>query len=261
MDRDAIEKYYDDHTDKYLGFCDTLQATFFKGDFDSVESMVKSTTRRLAAMAGIADCQVVVDAGCGVCGPAIQIAKDHDVKIVAITLSGEQVRLAKERVDAAGLADQITVVKGDYHCIPVESGSADKVLFFESSLYSDNRIDLYSEVYRVLKQGGVLLDKSYWVQDKELSPLQASNRRTFENIYKTSPLVTVGFALSCMWAAGFKEVHAISLDEYVENYFQLLEGRDSAFYTKDGEITDLGALCLYSYRDCPVEAAAILAIK
>lgn len=56
----------------------------------------------------------VLDVGCGVGGPAREIARFADVNIVGINNNEYQVGRATRYVKHAGLQDQISFVKGDF---------------------------------------------------------------------------------------------------------------------------------------------------
>ncbi|MBI1401980.1 MAG: methyltransferase domain-containing protein [Porphyrobacter sp.] len=66
--------------------------------------------KKLALRAG----DSVLDIGCGWGGMAIHLAKHHDVRVIGVTLSEEQAALARERVEAAGVADRVEIRLQDY---------------------------------------------------------------------------------------------------------------------------------------------------
>ncbi len=56
----------------------------------------------------------VLDIGCGWGGMALTLARDHGVRVVGVTLSEEQHKVANERVREAGLEDRIDIRLQDY---------------------------------------------------------------------------------------------------------------------------------------------------
>lgn len=67
----------------------------------------------------------VLDIGCGWGGLALTLARDHGAQVTGITLSQEQLAIARERVKAAGLADQVTLELIDYRAI---TGQFDRIV-------------------------------------------------------------------------------------------------------------------------------------
>ena len=58
--------------------------------------------------------KTVLDVGCGVGGPAREIAQFSDVQIVCINNNEYQISRARKHAKYAGLENQITFVKGDF---------------------------------------------------------------------------------------------------------------------------------------------------
>lgn len=85
---------------------------FYKG-----ESFVASLARHehyLAAQMQLRPGMRVLDVGCGVGGPAREIARFADVNIVGLNNNEYQITRAQKHAKYAGLEDQITFVKGDF---------------------------------------------------------------------------------------------------------------------------------------------------
>jgi cyclopropane-fatty-acyl-phospholipid synthase len=56
----------------------------------------------------------VLDIGCGWGGMALTLAREHGARVVGVTLSQEQIRIARQRAAAAGLADRVEFHLMDY---------------------------------------------------------------------------------------------------------------------------------------------------
>ena len=66
--------------------------------------------------------------GCGWGGMAIFLASRADVRVLGITLSEEQLALARERAEAAGVADRVTFELIDYRNLAARGGSFDRIV-------------------------------------------------------------------------------------------------------------------------------------
>ena len=80
--------------------------------------------KKLALTAG----QQVLDIGCGWGGMAIHLARAHNVHVTGITLSEEQASLARERVQAAGVADRVTILLEDYRDTAASGRRFDRIV-------------------------------------------------------------------------------------------------------------------------------------
>jgi cyclopropane-fatty-acyl-phospholipid synthase len=67
----------------------------------------------------------VLDIGCGWGGMALYLAQVADVEVVGITLAEEQLGLARERAEAAGLADRVRFELQDYRNV---EGQFDRIV-------------------------------------------------------------------------------------------------------------------------------------
>tara|TARA_R110001606_G_scaffold233942_1_gene381511 strand:- start:4926 stop:6287 length:1362 start_codon:yes stop_codon:yes gene_type:complete len=82
----------------------------------------------IASKLGLADGQTVLDVGCGWGGMAIFLAKHFDVQVTAITLSVEQVDLARERAEAAGVSGRVTFELVDYRELARQDRRFDRIV-------------------------------------------------------------------------------------------------------------------------------------
>lgn len=72
--------------------------------------------------------QEVLDIGCGWGGMAIHLAREHGVRVTGITLSEEQAALARQRVQAAGVADKVTILLEDYRDTAASGRRFDRIV-------------------------------------------------------------------------------------------------------------------------------------
>ncbi|MGN6499467.1 MAG: class I SAM-dependent methyltransferase [Tsuneonella sp.] len=70
----------------------------------------------------------VLDIGCGWGGMAIYLAQKAKVSVHGITLSEEQIALARERAAAAGVADRVTFELADYRELPARGERYDRIV-------------------------------------------------------------------------------------------------------------------------------------
>jgi len=69
----------------------------------------------------------VLDLACGKAGPALILA-ETGCRILGIERAPEFVAAARERVEAAGVADRVEIVEGDAAAYPLEAGAWDVVM-------------------------------------------------------------------------------------------------------------------------------------
>jgi len=87
----------------------------------------------------------VLDVGCGVAGPAREIARFADVTIVGLNNNDFQVGRARRYVDRAGLLLE-TFGEGSF---------SDAVYAIEATVHAPSWEGLYGQILKVLKPGGI----------------------------------------------------------------------------------------------------------
>ena len=180
---EQVCNYYDTMTEVYLKYGGT---TFQAGQLShSKRNTAKVTNLYLASRAGIQPGHRVLDCGCGVCGPSIDIALNtQNIQIDAITLSEVQAKIAKRLIQRARLSSRIQVYRSDYHYLPFSDSSFDVIFFFESTGYAYDRQRLFEEVFRVLRPRGRLYIKDIYFKNKKgASQKEKYEMAEFNRIY------------------------------------------------------------------------------
>ncbi|MDA9918298.1 cyclopropane-fatty-acyl-phospholipid synthase family protein [Erythrobacter sp.] len=113
----------------------------------------------IAAKLAIKPGQKVLDIGCGWGGMAIFLAKNYDVHVTGITLSEEQIALAREKVAEAGVADKVSIELVDYRDFAKAGRKFDRIVsvgMFEH--VGQPQFDTFFEACgNLLTQEGVML--------------------------------------------------------------------------------------------------------
>jgi cyclopropane-fatty-acyl-phospholipid synthase len=121
-------RHYDLPPTLYDFFLDAdhqYSCAYFADEQTSLEEAQAAKKRHIAAKLLLSPGQHVLDIGCGWGGLAIDLARDYGVQVTGITLSEEQLRVARRRAEQAGLADQVQFNLMDYRAV---EGSFDRIV-------------------------------------------------------------------------------------------------------------------------------------
>lgn len=259
---EEVRRYYDRETPAYVADLGrTLQAGRYERARAAGADAYRDSNLALAERAGIRAGERILDAGCGVAGPAVDIATAYaGLRIDAITISPVQAALAREHVRGAGVENRVSIHTGDYHALPFEDARFDRVVFFESSGYSYDPDRLFAEVRRVLRPGGTLYVKDVF-RDETCSTGDALRELAeFNDVYRyrTRPLAEVA---ACVAAAGFSPVRTfVFTGEIATSAFDEAMVRTSP-ETGETVLTGLGEHHFRPFRTLPIVFAEIVAVR
>lgn len=135
--------------------------SFHFSRFNKGEGFIASLARHehyLAAHMQLKPGMRVLDVGCGVGGPAREIARFSDVEVVGINNNEYQVGRAQKHTKTAGLQNQVTFVKGDFMKLVEQFGenSFDAVYAIEATVHAPSWEGVYGQIEKILKPGGIV---------------------------------------------------------------------------------------------------------
>lgn len=126
-------------------------------DTTTLKEAILNTNRGLIKLGNIQQGARVLDAGCGVGGSSIFLAKTLGCDVTGITLSAKQVATATRYASANGVADNAHFEVMDYTKTVFAPGTFDFVWAIESMQTATDKSQFFKEAARVLKPGGKIV--------------------------------------------------------------------------------------------------------
>ena len=121
----------------------------------------------------------LVDVGTGT-GRMIELFAPRSAHSIGIDRSSEMLRLARVKLEAAGIASSLR--QGDMYALPLPDQSADNVIIHQVLHYAHSPATAIAEAARVLAPGGTLLVVDFAAHDREeLRERDAHIRLGFED--------------------------------------------------------------------------------
>ncbi|CAO3419365.1 class I SAM-dependent methyltransferase [Azospirillum doebereinerae] len=115
--RRNVEHHYDLSRQFYELFLDRdmqYSCAYFADPAMTLDEAQEAKKRHIAAKLLLVPGMRVLDIGCGWGGMALYLARTTGARVTGITLSSEQLAVARERAEAAGLSDRVTFELRDY---------------------------------------------------------------------------------------------------------------------------------------------------
>jgi len=174
----------------------------------------------LALKMNIQENQRVLDVGCGVGGPAREIVKFTGANIMGLNNNDYQIERATNYAAKEGLAHKLSFTKGDFMQMSFPDNSFDAVYAIEATVHAPSLEGIYSEIFRVLKPGGVFGVYEWLMTDKydNDNPHHREIRLGIEQGDGISNMEKIEVALDAIKAAGFQLEHNEDLADRPDEY-------------------------------------------
>jgi ubiquinone/menaquinone biosynthesis C-methylase UbiE len=127
----------------------------------------RKATIHLADMAQLSAQDKVLDIGSGLGGPARTLVEEFAVRVEGIDLTHEFCLVANELTRITGLSDRAVFSQGNALSLTGDSDNYDVVWTQQSCMNIEDKHQMFSEVYRVLKPGGTFVFQEVFAGDRE----------------------------------------------------------------------------------------------
>ena len=154
-----VHHHYDLSNEFYKLWLDTdmnYSCGYFASDTDTLEQAQQNKLRHIASKLDLKPGQRVLDIGCGWGGMALYIAAAADVEVLGVTLSTEQLALARQRATERGLEHRVKFELIDYRKVEGQFDRIVSVGMFEHVGVA-HFSDYFGAIRKLLKDNGVAL--------------------------------------------------------------------------------------------------------
>jgi tocopherol O-methyltransferase len=159
---DTIIKYYSESENAYKDTWNLNESlSIHYGYWDKkVRNFHESLWRMneiLSEKAQIKKSDKVLDAGCGIGGSSIWLAKNIQCTVTGISISEKQINNAQNLAFKNNVNELVKFEQMNYCKTDFEDESFDIVWALESVCYAENKLDFIKEAFRILKPNGRLI--------------------------------------------------------------------------------------------------------
>lgn len=235
-----IREHYDLSNDFFATFLDksmTYSSAIFTAESDSLADAQRRKIATIIAKAGITSKDHVLEIGCGWGGFAIEAVRQTGCRLTGITLSHEQLALARERVKAAGLETHIDLQLCDYRQVKGEYSKIVLIEMLEAVGHAGLR-PFFAACERLLQPGGRAVIQVITIPDRKYTAYRYSSDWIRKHIFPGGHLPSVG-VLAKEMASGSKLIFG-QLENFGLDYARTLECWRKTLLAKRREIVRLG---------------------
>jgi len=135
-------------------------------NWESFESSIFKHEFYLAHRLELVKGKKCLDVGCGVGGPARNIASFSEAQIVGLNNNAYQLSRARTHIADAKMGDQVSFIQNDFMKMSIENEAYDAAYSIESTCHAPDKVGVYSEIKRILKPGGLYGTYEWVMTDK-----------------------------------------------------------------------------------------------
>jgi cyclopropane fatty-acyl-phospholipid synthase-like methyltransferase len=200
--REMVRTYFERITDTYREkWSESFHFAIFQGD-ETLEEAIVATETRLANEAKIQPGMRLLDVGCGVGGPALNIAKHTGAHVTGVNIVPKQLEIARRRATENGLAERTHFVLCDAMQMDFPDGAFDAVYSFEAGCHMPDKPRFYAECARVLKPGGAFFGQDWFKKHQPTPREEAQHVEPICRLFSVPNLVSLPELKDSLTSAG-----------------------------------------------------------
>ncbi len=179
--QDATNNFYDLITEFYERGWGTSFHFAARHKGESFEESILRHEHYLSDKLGLTADDKVLDAGCGVMGPARNIATYSGAHVTGISINQHQINRCNELNSETDIPHLLTAVQGDFMDLPFPDEHFTKAYAIEALCHSPSMLGVYQQIYKKLKPGGKACFYQ-WVMTDKYDPTNAAHKKAKEMI-------------------------------------------------------------------------------
>jgi sterol 24-C-methyltransferase len=162
---DVVNKYYDLATSFYeFGWGESFHFAH-RYKWETLRESIVRHEHYLASKLQVKKGDSVLDVGCGVGGPLREIAAFTGASVTGLNNNAFQISRGEVMNKRTGRHDNCGFIKADFMNIPKPDNSYDGVYQIEATCHAPDAVGCYSEIFRVLKPGGIFASYEWCLTD------------------------------------------------------------------------------------------------
>jgi len=235
-----IREHYDLSNEFFATFLDssmTYSSALFESETDDLPQAQLNKIQTIIDKASINKDDHVLEIGCGWGSFAIQAVQQTGCRVTGITLSHEQLALAQQRVQEAGLEDRIDLQLCDYRHVEGQYSKVVSIEMLEAVGHAGLQ-PFFAACDKALLPGGKAVIQVITIPDRKYQAYRYSSDWIRKHIFPGGHLPSVGILAKAI--AGASKLRISSLEQYGLDYAKTLDIWRQTLLEKRQEILALG---------------------
>jgi ubiquinone/menaquinone biosynthesis C-methylase UbiE len=184
----------------------SLHLGFHDKDHTGRAEAITNMIRVLADTARVKPGDRILDAGCGIGGSAVWLAKNRGAKVVGIDINQAHLTMARSFAKKSLVEDAVEFLSRDFVDTGFPDESFDVIWGIESPCHTNDKKDFLSEVKRLLKPNGRLVVADYFLARERINPREARTLRLWLSGWAVPNLANAKWFRGYLEDLGFENI-------------------------------------------------------
>jgi len=218
IEKDIVD-YFDICEIHYKRFWDlknsmAIHFGFWDENTTNFAQALQNENKLLAETAHINKSDVVLDAGCGVGGSSIFLAREYACKVTGITLSEKQVLTAKQNAQKFNVENYVDFFKKDFSNTDLPDKSFTVIWAIESMCYAPDKKVFLAESMRLLADKAKIIIADGFLKDENLTHAEI-NKMKWLDAWSIPNFYTINEFKKLLEDTGFKHITFMNMTSQV----------------------------------------------
>jgi len=167
--RERVERYYTatlrDYAQVWYGEEDNA---LHLGHYDRAREhhdSLRRTNELVASLASFSIDSTVLDAGCGIGGSSVWLARTYGCRVIAANIVFDQLFQTKANAAKAKVTSSVQPICQDFHALGFVDNAFDVVWAIESCVHARSLSALFAEFFRVVRRSGYVVLADFTLAD------------------------------------------------------------------------------------------------
>jgi cyclopropane-fatty-acyl-phospholipid synthase len=215
----------------------TYSSALFENDAETLEQAQRNKLRKIIAKAEITANDHVLEIGCGWGSFALEAVRQTGCRVTGITVSQEQLHLARQRVRDAGLEDRIEIRLCDYRHIEGQYSKVVSIEMLEAVGHSGLRF-FFAACDKALQPGGRAVIQVITIPDRKYTAYRYSSDWIRKHIFPGGHVPSIGAISAAMACSSTLKLD--DLEHHGLDYAKTLDLWRQTLMSRQQEILSLG---------------------
>lgn len=219
------QEYYNKMNAVYTSFWDkrgSVHWGYFKKEDDSLEQAYDNLTEEF--IKELNKNQEVLNIGCGNGYVDLELAKKHGFNITGIDLSQTRIQYAKDlkKTYTKEIQDKVTFLEASATNLPFKKDQFSQIISQATFYHVHDKKKLFDEIYRVLKQKGLLVFDDLFKPKENIS--QNAQKNVYDRLLFDTPFSYESYK-QFLENLGFTILHAKNLSSHMYKTYAKVKKR------------------------------------